>query len=375
MTSRVQGKDIAELVGSRVEGVKEYAPEPLQATAARLGLPVEKLVKLDANENPYGPTERTQAALQEFSYAHRYPDPVCRELRRHLADYVGVDAGQILVGNGSDELIDLILKLFRPDAQGRGVGSVINCPPTFGMYQFYATTNDMQVEIIARGKDFDLNVEAIEAACQAGGETKLIFLTSPNNPDGKLLPAETLKRLLDCDLVVVLDEAYIEFGGTSRATWVPQYDNLIVLRTFSKWAGMAGLRIGYGVFPRALMPYLWRLKSPYNVNGYAQAGAIATLGDLPSAQERIQRLIDERERLFSLLREVSYLEPFPSQANFLLCRVLPGMSVDRLQAGVEAKGVLLRYFDRPGLEGYIRISVGTPEETDVLLDTLRVLED
>lgn len=135
----------ADLVGSRVQGLQEYAPEPLAETARRLGMPVGSLIKADANENPYGPTARALRVLREFDQYHRYPDPISRRLAERIGDYVGVPDGHILVGNGSDELIDLILRLFRPDAEGNGISEVIDCPPTFGMYAFYGATNDMRV--------------------------------------------------------------------------------------------------------------------------------------------------------------------------------------------------------------------------------------
>jgi histidinol-phosphate aminotransferase len=364
--------DVAALIGARVKGLQEYAPEPLQETARRLGFPEEQLCKLDANENPYGATPRAMARVRAFPYVHRYPDPVSRRLRGAIGGYVGVDPANILVGNGSDELIDLILRLFRPGPEGGGVAQVVDCPPTFGMYQFYGVTNDMKVIRLPRGADFGVDVSAVEALCQRDPQPRLLFLASPNNPDGQLLPDEALARLLALPLVVVLDEAYVEFASGSRVAEVDKRDNLIVLRTFSKWAGLAGLRVGYGVFPACLMESLWRLKSPYNVNGMAQEAALATLEDMAVARERIALIVAERVRLLAGLRRLPFLTAYGSQANYILCR-LRGIDNPSVRRAMEARGILLRYFDGPGVENCIRISVGTPAQTDAVLRALEAL--
>lgn len=359
-------------MGDRIEGLQEYAPEPLSEVSQRLGIPPEQLIKLDANENPYGPTPRAAQALREFSEYHRYPDPTCRRLRQAIGEFIGVDPSYIVVGNGSDELIDLTLRLFRPGRSGKGIPQVIDCPPTFGMYAFYGATNDMQVLSLPRRADYTLDLAAVEALCQEDPTPKILFAASPNNPDGQPLEEACLQRLLALPLLIVLDEAYIEFAGASRASWVPQRENLIVLRTFSKWAGLAGLRIGYGVFPQTLAAALQRLKSPYNVNGAAQAAALATLEDVEEAMRRVRRIVAERERLFRRLQEIPGIEPYPSSANYILCR-LSTYSTAQVRAHLEARGILVRYFNGPGLENCIRITVGTPEQNDAVLRALEAL--
>ena len=363
---------IVDFVGSRVQGLQEYTPEPPQAIAERLGMPVGQLIKLDANENPYGPTQGTLNALSAYRDYHRYPDAISRRLRQAIGEYIDVAPKTILVGNGSDELIDLILRLFRPGRDGTGIGQVINCPPTFGMYQFYGTTNDMQVIEFPRDAAFQIDVGAIENLCACDPHLKVLFLTSPNNPDGQLLPEEHLRCVLDLPLVVVLDEAYIEFSGNSRVDWVRKHDNLIVLRTFSKWAGLAGLRVGYGVFPEVLMSALWRLKSPYNVNSVAQVAALATLQDVANAQANIDKIVAERDLLVARLSELPYLGVYDSQANFVLCRVR-GVPLESLRAAMENRGIMLRYFGKAGLDDCIRITVGTPMQDAAVLVVLRGL--
>lgn len=366
--------NVRALIGERVRSLQEYAPEPPEEAAARLGLPLGQIIKLDANENPYGPTKHALAALSGYSNYHRYPDAISRRLRQAIGHYVGVDAAHILVGNGSDELIDSILRLFRPGPGGGGIAQVINCPPTFGEYQFYALSNDMEVVDIPRDEGFRVNVAAIEGLCRADPRPKVLFLASPNSPDGSLLAEGDLMRLLDLPLIVVLDEAYIEFStASSKAGLVTERENLIVLRTFSKWAGLAGLRVGYGIFPLALMEGLWRLKSPYNVNCAAQVGALATLENLSEARENIAKIVAERERFIRKLREIPFLTVYDSQANFVLCRVR-GVSMETIRQVMERRGILLRYFSDAALRDCVRITIGTPMQDEAVLLALRGLE-
>ncbi len=365
--------DVKDLIGERVRSLQEYAPEPPEEAALRLGLPVGQLIKLDANENPYGPTKHALAVLNGYSNYHRYPDAVSRRLRQAIGRYVGVDAANILVGNGSDELIDSLLRLFRPGPRGGGIAQVINCPPTFGEYQFYAVSNDMEVVDVPRDEGFRVDVAAIGALCRADPRPKVLFLASPNSPDGSLLPDADLMRLLALPLVVVLDEAYIEFSGaSSKVGLVKEQGNLIILRTFSKWAGLAGLRVGYGIFPDSLMGALWRLKSPYNVNCAAQVGALATLENLGEAKEMIAKIVAERERLTRKLREIPFLKVYDSQSNFVLCRA-QGVSMETIRQAMERRGILLRYFSDPVLQDCVRITVGTPMQDESILIALRGL--
>lgn len=275
-----------------------------------------------------------------------------------------MDAAHILVGAGADELIDLVMRLFVAPGD-----AVVNCPPTFGMYPFDAALNGAQTVSVPRREDFSLNLEAIERAASESG-AKMLFVCSPNNPDGGLLPPEQLARLLRLPLVVVLDEAYVEFAGVeSAAARVPETPNLIVLRTFSKWAGLAGLRVGYGVFPAWTMAHLWKIKQPYNLNVAADAAARASLADVAWLKGNIAKIQMEQARLLAALDDCPFLEPYPSEANFVLCRVTGGDGA-RLKEALEAEGVLVRYFDKPGLRDHIRVSAGKPEHTDALLAAL-----
>jgi len=353
--------------------MEEYAPiEPFEVLSARLGLPPERIIKLDGNENPYGPSPRALDALANYRGYHIYPDPQHTLLREALQEYIGVDKAHIMCGSGSDELIDLIMRLFLQPGD-----AIINCPPTFGMYSFDAAICGAQVVEVPRRADFSLDIEAIRRQVfdhptirpSDHPTRKLLFVNSPNNPNGSVTSRENLLRLLELPLVVVVDEAYAEFSGTSVVDLVPEHPNLIVLRTFSKWAGLAGLRIGYGIFPLDIIKHLWKIKQPYNVNVAAQAAALASLEDLNYLRANVRRIVAERERLYTELAKFDFLRPYPSRSNFILCRVL-GRDARQLKLSLEREGILVRYFDKPGLRDCIRISVGKPEHTDALLAVL-----
>ncbi len=373
------------LLNPHLSGVEEYTPiQPFEVLSSRLGIPASQIVKLDANENPYGPLPGVAEALAEYPYYHIYPDPQQSELRAALAHFVGVPAENILPGQGADELLDYICRLFLSPGD-----AIINTPPTFGMYSFDAKLEGAQVIDVWRRGDYSVDVAGIEQRLGTGDwglgtgdprspipnpqSPKLLFLTSPNNPSGTWLPDDDLRRLLALPLMVVLDEAYVEFANNpSRSGWVLEHDNLIILRTFSKAAGIAGLRLGYGIFPVWLMPHLWKFKQPYNVNVAASVAALASLRHTDQIVAVVEKLKSERDRLYAELSAIAFLRPYPSEANFVLCRV-EGRDAGALKAGLERQGILVRYYNKPGLDNCIRISVGRPEQTDRLLAVLRQL--
>lgn len=369
---------IMNLIRPEIAGLEPYTPIlPLDVLAARLGIPIERLVKLDANENPYGPSPRTTQALADLATTDGptgrlsiaiYTDPNQTRLRTALSSYVAQPVERILCGAGADELIDLVLRLFLSPGD-----AVIDCPPTFGMYSFDTGVNGGQVIRVPRHTDFSLNIPAIEVAA-AVSRAKVLFLTSPNNPTGNLTPPDEIERLLRLPLLVVVDEAYMEFvdpnGDASVIPWVSQYENLAVLRTFSKWAGLAGMRIGYGIFPDWMIAQLWKIKQPYNLSLGAETAAIAALDDLDYLQVNVARIVEERSRLLARLGELPFLTPHPSDSNFILCRVTQG-SARELKLAMEQMGVLVRYYNTPLLSDYIRISVGTPAQTDAVIAALQ----
>ncbi|MCB9006942.1 MAG: histidinol-phosphate transaminase [Ardenticatenaceae bacterium] len=387
MTHKFIRPDIAEM--------EPYIPiVPFEVLSARLGRAPEEIVKLDANENPYGPSPKALEALHNGRFFHIYPDPESNELRDALSKYVQMPRERLLAGMGADELIDLVLRVVLSPGD-----VVIDCPPSFGMYPFSTAVNSGQYVQVWRNEDFSLDVAGIETAVAKNPTAKILFLCSPNNPDGSTISDDDLRRLLNLPLLVVLDEAYVDFdfshrgerGGrgekeeknsaisassavknSSRIHWTLDYDNLAVLRTFSKLAGLAGLRVGYGAFPEWLLPHLWKIKQPYNINVAASLAALASLEDQQWLHEKVQLLVAERERLLAELGTISYLNPLPSRSNFILCRVV-GRNAQALKLDLEKEGILVRYFNKPGVDNCIRISAGRPEETDRLIAELHRL--
>ena len=351
-----------------IASMSAYTPTTsLDVFAERLGLHPGDLIKLDANENPFGPSPRVIEALAKLPYMHVYPDPESGRLRELLADYTGVPAEQILCGAGADELIELILQLFIEPGD-----TIINTPPTFAMYSFNAPLYHARVLDVYRRADFSIDLPAIQEALEQHN-AKLVFLCSPNNPSGDLSAAEDIKALLKLPATIVIDEAYIEFAeAAGTASWVADHPNLIVLRTLSKWAGLAGLRIGYGIFPRALMPHLWKIKQPYNVNVAADLAAQVSLGDTDFLLERVDKLIEQRKRLEVAFAELPFLAPYPSQSNFVLSRV-SGISAEDFRDRLARAGIIVRYYKKPRLDDCIRISAGKSEQVDKLLEVLRAL--
>ncbi|XP_021971018.1 histidinol-phosphate aminotransferase, chloroplastic isoform X2 [Helianthus annuus] len=341
---------------------------PFEVLSTRLGRKPEEIVKLDANENPYGPPPEVFEALGQLKFPYIYPDPESRTLRGALAEDSGLESEYILVGCGADELIDLIMRCVLDPGD-----SIVDCPPTFTMYEFDAAVNCARVIKVPRKMDFSLDVQRITEVIEHE-KPKIIFLTSPNNPDGSVISDEVLLKILDLPILVVLDEAYIEFSGLdSKMGWVKKHENLIVLRTFSKRAGLAGLRVGYGAFPLSIIEYLWRAKQPYNVSVAAEVSACAALKN-PVYLEKVKvALVQERERLFKLLKQVPFLNPYPSYSNFILCEVTNGRDAKKLKEDLAKMGVMIRHYSNKELKGYVRVSVGKPEQTNALMDCINRL--
>jgi len=340
---------------------------PYEVFAAQFGKSSKKIVKLDANENPYGMSKRALAKVAEGKYFSIYPDPQNTLLRKRLAEFLDLPWERMFTGAGADEPIDVVMSAVLAEGD-----AVIDCPPTFGMYSFSTGVHHGRMLRVERKTDFSLDVERIEAAVRAEPRAKILFVCSPNNPDGSVVPDETLHRLLALPVLVVLDEAYIEFSGGSRIRWTLEYDNLAVLRTFSKWAGLAGLRVGYGVFPQSLMSRMMTMKQPYNVNAAAYQAAMASLDDYDALAKTFRKIITERERMFARLQTIPWMKVYPSRSNFFLCRV-EGRDARAVQSDLEKHGILVRYFDRQGLRDCLRISVGRPRDTDALMEALETM--
>ena len=357
--------DIEPFMLPHLVDLKSFDPAvPVEQMAARAGMPVEDIVRLNANENPYGASPKVAKALSEME-PHIYPDPLQRKIRDAIGEYTEVDPSRIIAGAGSDELIDLLFRLFLAPGD-----KIIDCDPTFGMYGFCARIAGAEVVSAPRDSSFEIHVDAVRNAVDS--QTKMVLVNSPNNPTGNIASLDQVNALLQTGLVVLVDEAYYEFSGETFAPLVTEHENLIVLRTFSKWAGLAGLRVGYGFMSPTLVDRIIAMKSPYNVNSAAEVAAIVSLEDADLLMERVKKVVDERERLFSLLRGIKGIRPLPSGGNYILSLLESGR-VAELFEDLASRGIFLRRFGHERLAEYFRITVGTPKQTDAVVEALAEL--
>jgi histidinol-phosphate aminotransferase len=299
-----------------------------------------------------------------------YPDPTQVYLRRDIAKFIGVTPDYICGGCGSDEILDLLIRLFDPPG-------IVNLPPTFGMYPFLAKIARAPIVTINRGPIplFSIDMASIELAVSKGAS--LIFLASPNNPTGGMLSLEEVRKLCSLNAIVVVDEAYAEFASRelSACNLVTTHPNLVVLRTFSKWAGLAGLRVGYSVASPAITSALLAIKQPYNVNVAADIGARAALTHADKIMKlQVLPMISERDRMILELEKFGWLIPVPTSSNFVLFQLLPPYNASEVVAALRKRGVLVRYYPSGRLSGYIRISAGRPSDTDKLLKCMKEIE-
>jgi histidinol-phosphate aminotransferase len=307
-------------------------------------------VFLDANENPFE------------NGINRYPDPLQRKLKNRIAAIKGVSADHILLGNGSDECIDLLIRLFCIP----GKDKVLSLSPSYGMYAVSAKINNIGFKTHLLDENFDFQVEEL---LEAARNTKIIWLCSPNNPNGAILKKAKVQEILDkFQGIVVLDEAYIDFS--KEESWInklEQFQNLVVLQTFSKAYGMAGLRLGMLFANPKLIAWLNKIKPPYNISSLTQEHAFAQLEDLSVYQKKLLALDEQKSLLKSRLIEIPFVEKvFPSDANFLLVRV---KNADNLYQYLIENGVVVRNRStQPRCENCLRITIGTPDENERVVE-------
>ncbi len=338
-----------------------------EALARKYGFSLDRLVKLDSNENPYGPSPRVLETLTRPLPYHRYPEPDSETLRHALAEYVGASPEQIVVGAGSDEVILLTFAAFL----GPGT-AVIELAPTFVMYRLTAEVVGARVITVPRDPaTYEVDAEKVIAAL--GPRVKVVVFCSPNNPTGNLESERTVRQVLETGVFVIVDEAYYEYCGHTFAPLIARYPNLGVLRTFSKWAGLAGLRVGYGVFSPEVARVIAGIKPPFNVSLAGQLAALESLADREYLMSTVRKTIAERERLFRELSRFEFLRVLPSAANFIYAELRRGSSRQVTEA-LARQGILVRQFDIPPPRGGIRITVGRPEENERLLEALSRLE-
>ena len=349
-----------------IRGLDVYqGVDPVDVMAERAGISLDKIIRLNGNENPYGPSPAVAAALADFPNFNHYPDPEQRQLRQALSVHVGIEPERIIAGNGSDELIDMLFRMFI----GPG-DNIINLTPTFGMYALGAEICGGEAVSAPRDANFEIDLEGVKLAIT--DRTKAIVVCSPNNPSGNLASEAEVKALLDTGILVIVDEAYYEFCGQTFLPLLDEYPNLVVLRTFSKWAGLAGLRIGLGAMHPDLARTMMSVKPPYNVNLAAEVALIASLDDMPALLERVNAIVAERERMAGLLAAIPTVRAYPSRANFILCE-LPEGSGQRVFDGLCNRGIFLRHWSSARLKDCVRFSVGLPEENDAVAAALAEL--
>jgi len=354
-------------VRPELDRVVGYVPgESLEAFSKRTGMPFHQIVKLNSNESPYPPIPQVMQALSDYTHYNIYPDTHSYALRSALASYTNLDAEFIVVGHGSSELIYLLWRVFLSAGD-----SIICCPPTFSLYTTCATLCDASVVEVSRESSYGLDMKGIVAALHPS--TKIIVLCSPNNPTGNVVDEKDVLALLETDRIVVVDEAYVEFSNYPQgmARLVPRYENLVVLRTFSKWAGLAGLRVGYALCPERIGKYIRRAQNPFEVNMAGHIAAILTLNHLDYVQHQVREIVKERDRLFQLLKTKPYLSPLPSEGNFILAHLCDDtVTIENIREAVESHGILLRYFQSPSLRNSLRVTVGLSEHTEKLAKAL-----
>lgn len=315
---------------------------------------------LDANENSLGAPVRNQLDL------HRYPSPTQDALRKRIAAWRGIDFENIFLGVGSDEPIDLVIRMFCEPGQD----AILTTPPTYGMYKVAANINNVKIKEVLLTPNFHLQVDEILKA--ADSQTKVLFLCSPNNPTANSLKkTDILKLISRFPGIVVLDEAYIDFSGQeSMAELVQQYPNLIVLQTFSKSFGLAGIRLGIAISNPEIIEVMLKVKAPYNINKLTADMALKAFDQMPIITINIEKIIEERDYIAEQLSYAEAVEKvYPSDSNFLLFKI---KNASEIYQKLAEKGVIIRFRgNEPHCEDCLRVTIGMPDENIRFLKTLK----
>jgi len=336
------------------ENIKNLTPY----SSARDEFQGEASVYLDANENAFG-------SPLEDQY-NRYPDPLQYKVKMRLSEIKGVPARNIFLGNGSDEAIDVLFRSFC----NPGVDNVILVPPTYGMYEVSANINDIKAKKVSLTAEYQLNLEGISQAIDE--HTKIIFICSPNNPTGNSINRDDVETLLaNFDGLVVVDEAYINFSR--QKTFIQElteYSNLVVLQTLSKAWGLAGLRIGMAFASEEIIEVMNKVKPPYNINEASQQLALKALNNVEQVNEWIKETLAQRDKLVLALKDLDIvLDIYPSDANFILVKTTDPRGIYNF---LVERGIIVRDRSKVDLcEGSLRITVGTPAENELLIESLK----
>ncbi len=339
--------DILKLVKPVVRGLRAYEAKEIPCR-----------VKLDANESPY-PFEEDLSKILAQLRTNRYPDPEAKDLKRLIAKRYGLSPGNILLGNGSDELIYYLITTFG--------GPVLYPVPTFSMYDIISRALGEKGIAVPLDREFDIDIEKTVRTVRRE-KPKVLFLSSPNNPTGNCFSAEKIMTLIEQSKgIVVVDEAYQPFA--SEKGFLPllkDYRNLVIMRTLSK-IGFAALRLGFLLADAEIVAEVNKVRLPFNVNSLSQAVAEEALKDRKGLNASVKTIISERDRLAKEMAGIKGVEPFPSEANFILFRV---KDPDRVYSGLLKKGVLIRNLNS-GLKGCLRVTIGAPEENAIFLRALK----
>lgn len=352
--------DLKQFIRRDLIKFEEYKAVPsAYDIALENNVAMNKVDKLDANENVFGPSIKLYDELSRFKGYQYYPDPEYKRLRNEIGKYADISRDYIMLGSGGDELIDLLLRLILEPRD-----EVINSPPTFGSYSTSTILNRGILVEIPRNSDFSINTRAILKA--VNDKTKLIILCNPNNPTGNLTDIRDIKKILKTGKLVLVDEAYFEFSKQTALPYIKKYPNLIILRTFSKWAGIAGLRIGYMIASPYLIKQLAKIKSPYNVNVAAEIGGMIALDDIKYQRGIIQGIIKEKKRLCKNLSENTDIVTYSSYANFIFIQVKDSIFPD-LKLSFQKNKIAVRSYDTALTRKAFRITIGTPVQNKRIL--------
>ncbi|WP_246096408.1 histidinol-phosphate transaminase [Paenibacillus sinopodophylli] len=350
-----------------LDHMKPYSPgKPVWEVQQEQGL--ERVIKLASNENPLGPSPKALEAMkQALSELHRYPDAQSLRLKQAIAIQYQILPEQVIVTNGGDELITLVSETFLDDQD-----EIIVPSPTFSEYAFGAQLLNARTIEVPLKANYEYDSEAILAA--VSDRTKLVYLCSPNNPTGTFLKKQDLKHILDSlpkRVLVVVDAAYSHFASdesyTDGLSFLKEGYPLLVLHTFSKIYGLAGIRAGFGIAPEAIIQSILKVKEPFNVNALAQAAATAALGDVDHVHKSQQLVWTEKQKLYHALGKLGYGYT-ESMSNFILVEL--GEHAEKIYEQLMARGIIVRYGKQWALPLHIRVSIGTSEENESLLTAL-----
>lgn len=352
------------------EGVK-----PLEIIAEELNIPVAKIIKLDGNENPYDPLPEVIATLSSLKNISFYPDTLSSNLIQVLAKRENLEVNNFIASSGSDELIELLIRAYaNPDE------IVLSVSPTFGMISFLTQVhriNHVSVpQQLVKKESFAHYILDENQFLDVARRAKIVFIARPNNPDGNVVSEKFIERLVSLPVLVIIDEAYIEFSDfQSLAKWVPQHENLVVLRTFSKAYGLGGLRVGYGIMPSDIRKVLISIKQPYNVNIAGQQAALSALSS-PLVDQRIIETKKTREWFINQLKllQIQYQNFWihPSEACYVLLTFKSSEIPKNLFEHLYIKGILVRYYSSSDMVNNLRISIGLKENMEKVIDEIKL---